>query len=144
MILAKVVLEIFLFTSLHWLILRKIEKGDNSVKDLQNFTKVNQVISTLSSVYTITYWLSVRLPYGDILHLLTYAGIRWSSLVHRFGFVFSSSQYVGIRWHTLLFAQYVEDFCACTKFFDVCRRMNNTQRVRPSNAIRTLCSFTIR
>ena len=30
----------------------------------------------LSSVYTITYWLSVRLPYGDILHSLTYAGIR--------------------------------------------------------------------
>ena len=31
---------------------------------------------TLSSVYTITHWLSVRLPYGDILHSLTYAGIR--------------------------------------------------------------------
>ena len=30
----------------------------------------------LSSVYTITYWLSVRLPYEDILHSLTYAGIR--------------------------------------------------------------------
>ena len=51
----------------------------------------------LSSVYTITYWLSVRLPYGDILHSLTYTGIRRSSLAHRFGFVFSSSQYVGIR-----------------------------------------------
>ena len=32
--------------------------------------------STLSSVYTIKYWLSVRLPYEDILHSLTYAGIR--------------------------------------------------------------------
>ena len=104
----------------------------------------NKKLYFLSSVYTITYWLSVRLPYGDILHSLTYAGIRWSSLAHRFGFVFSSSQYVGIRWHTLLFAQYVEDFCACTNFFDVCRRMDNTQRVRPSNATRTLCSFTIR
>ena len=103
-----------------------------------------QLKGILSSVYTITYWLSERLPYGDILHSLTYAGIRWRSLAHRFAFVFSSSQYVGIRWHTLLFAQYVEDFCACTKFFDVCRRMNNTQRVRPSNATRTLCSFTIR
>ena len=33
-------------------------------------------IYSLSSVYTITYWLSVRLPYEDILHSLTYAGIR--------------------------------------------------------------------
>ena len=41
--------------------------------------------------------LSVRLPYGDILHSLTYAGIRRSTLAHRFEFVFSSSQYVGIR-----------------------------------------------
>ena len=39
-----------LFTSLHWLILRKNEKEDNSVMDLQNFTKVNQVIYTLDTI----------------------------------------------------------------------------------------------
>ena len=47
MILAKAVLEIF---CAHWLILRKNEKGDNSVMDLQNFTKVNQVIYTLDTI----------------------------------------------------------------------------------------------
>ena len=39
-----------MFTSLHWLILRKNEKGDNSVMDLQNFTKVNQVIYTIDTI----------------------------------------------------------------------------------------------
>ena len=55
-------------------------------------------VKTVSSVYTITYWLIVRLPYGDILHSLTCAGLRCLSLAHRFKFVFSSSKYVGIRW----------------------------------------------
>ena len=41
------------------------------------FGELMEVITDtkLSSVYTITYWLSVHLPYGDILHSLTYAGI---------------------------------------------------------------------
>ena len=30
--------------------MRKTEKGDNSVIDLQNFPKVNQVISTLDTI----------------------------------------------------------------------------------------------
>ena len=34
------------------------------------------LVPFLSSVYTLTYWLSVCLPYGDTLHSLTYAGIR--------------------------------------------------------------------
>ena len=38
MTLAQGVLEI-LFTSLHLLIMRKTKKGDNSVMDLENFTK---------------------------------------------------------------------------------------------------------
>ena len=29
----------------------KVEKGHNSVMDLQNFTKVNQVIYTLDTIY---------------------------------------------------------------------------------------------
>ena len=44
------------------------------------FVQMNEIIfvalNLLSSVYIITYWLSVRLPYGDILHSLTYVGIR--------------------------------------------------------------------
>ena len=43
---------------------------------LLSHKKVARLIYGLSSVYTITYWLSVRLPYEDILHSLTYAGIR--------------------------------------------------------------------
>ena len=38
----------------------------------------------------------------------------------------------------------VEDFCACTKFFDVCRRMANAQSVRSPNATRTVCSSAVR
>ena len=40
------------------------------------FTQTKDSQKDLSSVYTIMYWLSVRLPYEDILHSLTYAGIR--------------------------------------------------------------------
>ena len=45
-----------MFTSLHWLIMRKMEKGDNFVMDLENFIyiilpKVNQVINTLDTIY---------------------------------------------------------------------------------------------
>ena len=48
-------------------------------------------------------------------------------------------QFVAVRWHTFLFAQYVKDFCASTKIFDVCRRMANTQSVRSP-----VCSSAVR
>ena len=39
-----------LFITFHWLILRKTEKGDNSVMDLEKLPKVNQVIYTLLTI----------------------------------------------------------------------------------------------
>ena len=39
-----------MFTSLHWLIMGKMEKGDNSVMDLENFTKIDQVNYTLDTI----------------------------------------------------------------------------------------------
>ena len=48
-------------------------------RDLANVNEWNirfDPSNILSSVYTIAYWLTIRLPYGDILHSLTYAGIR--------------------------------------------------------------------
>ena len=50
MILAKVVLEIFCSQAYIGLYREKNEKEDNSVMDLQNFTKVNQVIYTLDTI----------------------------------------------------------------------------------------------
>ena len=91
----------------------------------------------LSSVYTITYWLSVRLPYGDILHSLTYVGICLSSLAHRFQFVFSSSQYGGIRCcshstskiflHALTFSTYADEWIIRRGFV---HRMQSERYVR--------------
>ena len=50
MTLAQAVLEIFLFTSFHWVVMRKKEKGANSVIALHN-QKFNQVIYTLDTIY---------------------------------------------------------------------------------------------
>ena len=49
MTLAQVFLEIF--CSQAYIGLRKMEKGDNFVMDLENFTKVDQVIYTLDTIY---------------------------------------------------------------------------------------------
>ena len=38
-------------------------------------------------------------------------------------------QFVEECSHTLLFAQNVKDFCACTKFFDECQQSVHIQRV---------------
>ena len=49
MIQASVVLEIFC-SNFHWLIMRKTEKGDNSVMVFENLTKVIQVIFTSDTI----------------------------------------------------------------------------------------------
>ena len=51
MTLAQAVLEVFCSQASIWVIMSKMEKGNNSVMDLQNFTKVNQVIYTLDTIY---------------------------------------------------------------------------------------------
>ena len=53
MILAKVVLEKYFVHKLTLAYTEKNEKGDNSVMDLQNFTKVNQVIRLVNTLDTI-------------------------------------------------------------------------------------------
>ena len=55
-----------------------------------------------------------------------------------------SFQFAEERSRTLLFAQYVEDFCACTQFFDVCQQTVHKQRVRSLNIMRTVCSSEVR
>ena len=43
---------------------------------VENRIRKFQLVHKLSSVYTLTNWLDVRLPYGDSWHSLTYIGIR--------------------------------------------------------------------
>ena len=52
-------------------------------------------------------------------------------------------QFVAVRWHTLLAAQYVEDFCACTKFFDVCRRAEHSFTERNSYGMFVRSTVTV-
>ena len=79
----------------------------------------------------------------SVWRYLAFVDIR----LYTFKFVSSSVwvrfQFVVVRWRTLLFAQYVEDFCACT-VFDVCQRTASMQRVRSPYASRTVCLSAVR
>ena len=54
-------------------LIKRMSAGNNSDFSTSCFHLVEYL---LSCVYTITNWLSIRLPYGDIWHSLTNAGIR--------------------------------------------------------------------
>ena len=43
-----------------------------------------------------------------------------------------------------MFTQPVEDFCACTKLFDICQRTEHTQRGRSLNKMRMVCASAVR
>ena len=67
-------------------------------------------------VYTIHVpnWLSVRSAFGDIL---TFVDTRWYTLKFDSSTVKGRFKFVEERSRTFLFAQYVEEICACTKYF---------------------------
>ena len=135
--------------------LRRIVRTTTYANVLRRTENEPKLMSYRTSAYTSVCQrmqnISIRLHYNVLAQrtptvwgYFAFVDIRWYTLNFVRSSVWVRFQFVAVGWHTLLFAQYVEDFCACTKIFDVCRRMNNTQRVRPSNATRTLCSFTIR
>ena len=62
-----------MLTSFHWLIMRKTEKGNNSVTDFENFTKINQVIYTLDTIYEPNFMTLAQAVLEIFFHKLTLA-----------------------------------------------------------------------
>ena len=86
--------------------------------------------------------LAQRMPaYG---YILAFVGMRWHMLLFVSSSVLVRFKFVEVRLRALLFAQYVEKICACTKFFDICQRTAHMQRLRSMNAIQTVCSPVVR
>ena len=69
---------------------------------------MKKTILSLSHLYTITIWLSIRSAFGDIL---TFVDTRWYTLKLVSSIIKGRVQFVEERSLTLFFAQYASTIC---------------------------------